>query len=117
MRPPAGRWSPERSGVTDWTGHSELVRNHWQAGYEDHDHHQHVHGANLGFRGDAYRLVGGMPSVALSEDVALVSALEAAGERICRAGDLPVVTSARREGRADGGFAAYLRDLAELPTG
>jgi glycosyltransferase involved in cell wall biosynthesis len=103
--------------VTDWTGHSELVRSSWQADYEDHDDHQHVHGANLGFRGDAYRLVGGMPSVALSEDVALVNALEAAGERIFRAGDLPVVTSARREGRASGGFATYLCELAELPAG
>jgi glycosyltransferase involved in cell wall biosynthesis len=102
--------------VTDWTGHSELVRSHWLADHEDRDHHQHVHGANLGFRGDAYRLVGGMPSVALSEDVALVSALEAAGERIFRAGDLPVVTSARREGRAVGGFATYLCELADLPA-
>jgi glycosyltransferase involved in cell wall biosynthesis len=102
--------------VIDWTEHSELVRDFWRAGYEDHDHHQNIHGANLGFRGDAYQLVGGMPSVPLSEDVALMSALEAAGERIFWAGDLPVVTSARREGRADGGFAAYLRDLAELPA-
>jgi glycosyltransferase involved in cell wall biosynthesis len=97
--------------ITDWTGHSEDARNCWQTAYQDRDDHPHVHGANLGFRGDAYRLVGGMPSIALSEDVALVNALEAAGERINRAGDLPVVTSARRDGRADGGFAAHLREL------
>jgi hypothetical protein len=54
-----------------------------------------------------------MPAVALSEDVALVQALEAAGEPVYRAGDLPVVTSARRQGRADGGFAEYLRELEE----
>lgn len=102
--------------VTDWTGHSDLVRSYWQASYENRDHHSHVHGANLGVRGDAYRLVGGMPSVALSEDVALVEALEAAGERVFRAGDLPVITSARREGRAAGGFATHLRELAERPA-
>ncbi|MCW2549277.1 MAG: hypothetical protein JWN96_3737, partial [Mycobacterium sp.] len=99
--------------VTDWTGHSERAQTYWQSSYENHDHHRHVHGANLGVRGDAYRLVGGMPAVALSEDVALVQALEAAGEPVYRAGDLPVVTSARRQGRADGGFAEYLRELEE----
>ena len=32
------------------------------------------------------------------------------------AADLPVVTSARRTGRAIGGFADHLAGLAELPT-
>jgi glycosyltransferase involved in cell wall biosynthesis len=102
--------------VTDWTGHSERTRKSWQSSYENRDGHHHVHGANLGVRADAYRLVGGMPAVALSEDVALVQALEAAGEPVYRAADLPVVTSARNQGRADGGFAAYLRELAERPA-
>lgn len=102
--------------VIDWTGHSEQTRSSWQSSYEDRDGHQHVHGANLGLRGDAYRLVGGMPAVALSEDVALVEALEAAGEHVYRAGDLPVVTSARRQGRAAGGFAAHLRELEARPA-
>jgi glycosyltransferase involved in cell wall biosynthesis len=102
--------------VIDWTDHSERTRSSWQSSYQEHDGHHHVHGANLGLRGDAYRLVGGMPAVALSEDVALVQALEAAGEHVYRAGDLPVVTSARRQGRAAGGFAAYLRELEERPA-
>jgi glycosyltransferase involved in cell wall biosynthesis len=102
--------------VTDWTTQSERARTYWQSSYKNHDGHHHVHGANLGVRADAYRLVGGMPAVALSEDVALVQALEAAGERVYRAGDMPVVTSARRQGRADGGFAAYLRELEERPA-
>jgi glycosyltransferase involved in cell wall biosynthesis len=102
--------------VDDWTGHSERAQTYWQSSYENRDNHRHVHGANLGVRGDAYRLVGGMPAVALSEDVAMVLALEAAGEPVYRAGDLPVVTSARRQGRADGGFAAYLRELEEQPA-
>jgi glycosyltransferase involved in cell wall biosynthesis len=101
--------------ITDWSDHSEHVRRSWESEYDDQDHHSHVHGANLGVRADAYRRVGGMPSVAMSEDVAMVAALEEAGERVYRAGDLPVATSARRGGRTRGGFAGYLRNLADLP--
>jgi glycosyltransferase involved in cell wall biosynthesis len=102
--------------ITDWTGHSDVVRRSWESDYDGRDHHRHVHGANLGVRGDAYRRVGGMPAVAMSEDVAMVNALEAAGERVYRAGDLPVVTSARRRGRTRGGFAGYLRNLTDLAS-
>ena len=98
--------------VTDWSEHHPGVRPRWQGQYQPGDRHPQVHGANLGVRADAYRQVGGMPSLALAEDVELVAALEAAGERVIRAGDLPVVTSGRRIGRAPGGFAAHLRDLA-----
>jgi glycosyltransferase involved in cell wall biosynthesis len=99
--------------VTDWTGHSEQVQAAWQRHYTSADHHGHVHGANLGFRADSYHLVGGMPAVELAEDAQLVAALEAAGQRVRRAGDLPVTTSARVKGRAKGGFASYLRQLDE----
>lgn len=69
----------------------------------------HVHGANLGFRLDAYRAVGGFRALAEHEDVALVRALQAHG---VRQGVAPtVVTSARLAGRTPGGFAGYLRDL------
>lgn len=71
----------------------------------------HVHGANLGFRLDAYDAVGGFPALAEHEDVALVRALRAHG---VRQGVAPtVVTSARLVGRTPGGFAGYLRDLDE----
>ncbi|WP_341927246.1 glycosyltransferase family A protein [Nocardioides psychrotolerans] len=71
----------------------------------------HVHGANLGFRLDAYRAVGGFPALAEHEDVALVRALRAHG---VRQGVAPtVVTSARLVGRTPGGFAGYLRGLDE----
>lgn len=98
--------------VTDWGEHPAQVRSVWQHEHEDAHHHSHVHGANLGVRADAYRRVGGMPAVPLSEDAQFIAALEAAGRRVFRAGDLPVVTSARRQARANGGFAGYLRGLS-----
>ena len=98
--------------VTDWSDHPEGVRTRWHAQYESGDRHAQVHGANLGVRADAYRRVGGMPSLSRAEDVELVAALRAAGERAFPAGDLPVVTSGRRTGRAAGGFAAHLQELA-----
>lgn len=75
----------------------------------------HVHGANLGFRLDAYRAVGGFPALAEHEDVALVRALQRHG---VRQGVAPtVVTSARLVGRTPGGFAGYLRGLDRIVRG
>ncbi len=69
----------------------------------------HVHGANLGFRLDHYRAVGGFRALAEHEDVALVRALREHG---VREGAAPtVVTSARLVGRTPGGFAGYLTHL------
>lgn len=70
-----------------------------------------VHGANLGVRGDALRAIGGVPARALSEDAALVAALDRAGVPVLRAHDLTVRTSARRSDRAPGGFSNLLDDL------
>lgn len=95
--------------VGDWDGHPAETRAAWRAGYDSRDGHRHVHGANLGFRGDAYRLAGGVPPVALSEDEHLIAALEAAGRRVLRTGELPVITSGRRHSRVEGGFASFLR--------
>lgn len=97
--------------VSDWSDQPASVRDAWEADYENHDHHRHVHGANLGVRADAYRRVGGVPAVGLAEDALLIAALEAEECRVFRAGDLPVITSARPAGRATGGFATYLRKL------
>ncbi|HEX4017966.1 MAG TPA: glycosyltransferase [Frankiaceae bacterium] len=94
--------------VGDWDGHAAETRAVWRAGYDSRDGHRHVHGANLGFRADAYRAAGGVPPIALSEDEQLIAALEAAGRRVLRTGELPVVTSGRRRGRVDGGFASFL---------
>lgn len=73
--------------------------------------HDHVHGANMGFRADAYWAVGGFRALATGEDVDLVERFESAHMSIHRDAKLSVATSARQEGRAPSGFASYLRDL------
>ena len=74
--------------------------------------HNHIHGANMGFRADAYWHVGGFRALATGEDVELVERFEAAGLRIHRDASLSVATSDRRDGRAPGGFAHHLRGLS-----
>jgi glycosyltransferase involved in cell wall biosynthesis len=109
--------------VTDWSGYPPRVRSLFRDRYE-HDHggasqaagtgdmrHQHVHGANLGFRASAYLRAGGFPELPTAEDSALVAALIASGSRVLRTRALPVVTSARRDPRAPHGFGDYLARL------
>lgn len=74
--------------------------------------HSHVHGANMGFRADAYWAVGGFRALPTGEDVELVERFEAAGYEIHRDSALSVATSARKQGRAPDGFAAHLRSLS-----
>ncbi len=74
--------------------------------------HDHVHGANMGFRSDAYWQTGGFRALSTGEDVELVERFEAAGYRVHRDVALSVTTSAREQGRAPGGFAAHLRGLS-----
>lgn len=69
----------------------------------------HVHGANLGFRLDAYRAVDGFPCVSEHEDRILVDALMGLG--VTPRPGAEVLTSGRRHGRAPGGFSRYLREL------
>ncbi|SSC21712.1 Glycosyl transferase family 2, partial [Klenkia terrae] len=104
--------------VRDWTGHPPHVA---AAFAQEYDRwradgpgavHPHVHGANLGVRGDAYLAVGGFPPLAVSEDAALVGALALAGRTVLRTPSSPVVTSARRHPRARGGFGTDLDRLA-----
>ena len=80
----------------------------WAAGYVSRFGHPHVHGANLGIRGDAYRECGGFPPLPAHEDVALAEAVRARGLRVVSSAAHPVDTSARTEGRAPSGFAAFL---------
>ena len=75
------------------------------------DWHGHVHGANMGFRADAYWRVGGFASLTTGEDVDLVRRFEADGRLIDRDVELSVVTSARQTGRAPRGFASHLRSV------
>jgi glycosyltransferase involved in cell wall biosynthesis len=103
--------------VPDWTGlpagaAAEFGRSYdaWRSGGADAVH-PHVHGANLGVRGSAYRAVGGFPPWPADEDRGLVAALEGAGAQLLRTAAGPVLTSARRVARARAGFG---RDMARL---
>lgn len=72
--------------------------------------HEHVHGANLGVRADAYLAVGGFDPVGLHEDRVLASRLRAAGHRVVTSTAEPVTTSHRWDGRLpEGGVARDLR--------
>jgi glycosyltransferase involved in cell wall biosynthesis len=101
--------------VTDWRRTpAAAVRRylrayHARVGRRDHDH---VHGANMGFRADAYWQLGGFRALSSGEDVELVGRFEGAGYRLHRDPALSVTTSAREHGRAPGGFAAHLRGLS-----
>jgi GT2 family glycosyltransferase len=101
--------------VGDWAAHrpSTATRytHRYARGAADELGHRHVHGANLGVRASAYRAVGGFAPLVTGEDVDLVARLDAAGHRVRRDPTLPVVTSARLDGRAPAGFAGHLRDL------
>lgn len=97
--------------VLDWSEHDGDVRLRFEAHYRDLDGHRHIHGANLGVSRVAYIAAGGFPPLAVSEDVALVEALERGGWRIAWSAAPRVVTSARRRARASGGFADFLLAL------
>jgi len=75
--------------------------------------HPHVHGANLGFRGDAYLDAGGWSNLRLAEDHCLWSRVRAKGWRIASSIGSVVTTSGRLIGRAKGGFADNLRQKVE----
>jgi glycosyltransferase involved in cell wall biosynthesis len=94
----------------------EPLLSHWRIRHRDHDGHPHVHGANLGIRADTSAAVGGWPPLRSGEDAALALRVAAAGHPIARPGGLPVLTSARRQGRAPKGFSSYLRDLERSTT-
>lgn len=97
--------------VADWSphgGNAGLLAAHFGATYADREGHRHVHGANLGVSAAAYRRAGGFRHLACSEDVALVRALADAGCSIAWSALPRVVTSARTDARAEGGFATAL---------
>jgi hypothetical protein len=71
--------------------------------------HQTESGASLAIRGEAYRLIGGLPKLPVGEDRGLCAAVVSHGLRLRHAVDVKVVTSARLQGRASGGAAACLR--------
>jgi glycosyltransferase involved in cell wall biosynthesis len=97
--------------VGDWGGYGEKMQLHFAATYTDVDGHRHIHGANLGVSAQAYQQAGGFQPLHTSEDVALVEALEKIGARIAWSDTPRVMTSARHDFRAPGGFGATLQRI------
>lgn len=94
-------------------GLDSAARARWLARHHLRDGHPHVHGANLGIRASSYIALGGWQPLAAGEDADLASRAASAGwARVIRTAAIPVLSSARRHGRAPGGFASYLRELS-----
>ena len=88
----------------------------WSARYVPGQPNGHVHGANLGIRGDIYCAAGGYALLREHEDVDLVARAREVGARVTASDDCSVLTSGRLVGRTPGGYARYLReDLVTQP--
>jgi glycosyltransferase involved in cell wall biosynthesis len=99
--------------VPEWRHHPPVVALRHVRGYRSvGPHHDHVHGANLGFRANAYWRVGGFAALETGEDAELVDRFERNGYVINRDPSLSVATSDRQIARAPGGFAHHLRQLS-----
>ena len=95
------------------------IRDRFGRAYQRHitaTSHGHVHGANLGVSVSAYTSVGGFAPVRCGEDQDLWARLGAAGYRLLADKHSVVTTSSRAIGRADGGFASYMRELYLSPS-
>jgi glycosyltransferase involved in cell wall biosynthesis len=97
--------------VVDWSPRPLGLAAAYAARYQRASSHRHVHATNLGVRASTYWQVGGFIDAGAHEDVALVSAVEAAGGVVDWSSAEPVVTSARRSGRTPTGFSEYLNRL------
>jgi glycosyltransferase involved in cell wall biosynthesis len=97
--------------VEDWSARSVGLPEAFAARYHPVPAHRHVHATNLGVRASVYHSVGGFPDVAAHEDLALVTACEAAGASVDWSAAAPVTTSARRSHRTPAGFSDYLTRL------
>ena len=100
--------------VGDWLDHSETAKRSFAANYFAVEGHRHVHGASLGVSATAYLSVGGWAPTSVHEDVELVDALVSGGFRVARSSRMRVVTSARRDARARGGFGDHLESLTSV---
>lgn len=92
------------------TGSAALIAK-WHSHHTLLEDHPHVFGANLGIRGSYLNIIGGMPQLPLGEDAATVAAVLAAGGNVRRTDTCRVLTSARLEGRAEGGFSSFMQSL------
>jgi hypothetical protein len=77
-------------------------------GWDPAPGHHHTGGANLGFRAEAYRALGGFDPVPSGEDALILDRAHRLGLRVRRDAAMVVATSSRRRGRAPGGLAAAL---------
>jgi glycosyltransferase involved in cell wall biosynthesis len=98
--------------VDQWRHHSEEAAELYETRYDAY-RHGHIHGANMGFRSDAYWRAGGFAALTSAEDVDLVERFAAAGCRIKWDDEMSVTTSDRRNGRAPGGFADHLAEVSQ----
>lgn len=92
------------------TGSAALIAK-WHSHHTLLEDHPHVFGANLGIRGSYLNIIGGMPQLPLGEDAATVVAVLAAGGNVRRTDTCRVLTSARLEGRVQGGFSSFMQSL------
>jgi len=100
--------------VDAWSeGFDAAAQIRYHQAYAARDGHRHVHGANLGVSASAYRQAGGFEPLACHEDVQLVRNLERCGASIAWSHTPQVITSARLDCRAQGGFADYLKSLMQ----
>lgn len=100
--------------IEEWSHYGAKMERHFELTYTDQDGHSHIHGANLGVSAQAFQVAGGFLSLTTGEDVALVKALENTGARIAWSRAPRVVTSARPDYKAPGGFGATLERIARL---
>ncbi|AZF05726.1 glycosyltransferase family 2 protein [Pseudomonas sp. R5-89-07] len=101
--------------VDAWSeGFDAAAQIRYHQAYEAHDGHRHIHGANLGVSASAYLQAGGFEPLTCHEDVQLVRNLERCGASIAWSHTPQVITSARLDCRAQGGFADYLKSLMQV---
>lgn len=97
---------------------ARVVVHHDPMPHDPWPNHMWCWGANLSVRARALADVGGSPLVDLAEDRALHAALLRGDKRVRHSGEVRVITSARSDGRAPGGFAdlmaSYTADPAAL---
>ena len=106
---PLDRWRGTPEGAA---AYARLLAGGLRPGDPGHQH-DHVYGANLAVRADAYLAVGGFPAVPHGEDQALVDRLQLSGYRLLRTAQVPVRTSGRLAARAAGGLADRLTAVEE----
>jgi len=88
----------------------------WLRHHDLTEGHDHVHGANLGFRADIYLRAGGFRDAESREDVGLVERIRALTARWVATHQTSVLTSGRTESRVEGGFGTYIAALEAEAT-